>query len=376
MKQIISIITCSFFLFACSGNKNTEQVAIDYTTDNSITLTDDQYKNAGIQIGKIKRQNISSTAKANGKIVVSPQNLVSISAPLGGYIKSTELLEGMAIRKGDVLAVIEDVQYIQIQQDYLSAKAQFSLTESEYQRQKDLNQSKASSDKVLEQSKANYQTQQILIKSLEEKLKLIGINPQSLQTNNISKHISLRSPIDGYVTTINANVGKYINPSDVLFELVNLKDMYLSLMVFEKDLNKLTIGQKVFASTNTQPEKKFTCEIKYINKKISNQNATEVLCSISSPDKSLIPGTFMNAEIELTAHQAYALPSEAIVRYENKNYIFVSKSNNQFDMEEVQMGNTENGYTEILDSDKFQGQNIVVNGAYNVLMSIKNKSSE
>ena len=71
----------------------------------------------------------------------------------------------MHISKGEVIAVMEDPQYIQLQQDYLTAKAQFAYNESEYLRQKELNESKAASDKVFEQAKATYQTQNILIKS-------------------------------------------------------------------------------------------------------------------------------------------------------------------------------------------------------------------
>ena len=126
-----------------------------------------------IKAGKIEQRSFSSILKVNGRIDVPPQNMVSVSVPLGGYLKSTKLLPGMHINKNEVIAVIEDQQYIQLQQDYLVAKAQFGFHESEYNRQKELNQSKASSDKVFEQAKSTYQTQRVLIKSLEEKLKLL-----------------------------------------------------------------------------------------------------------------------------------------------------------------------------------------------------------
>ena len=376
MKNIILITTLSLLLFACGNETKTEQTKTEQTSSAIVVLTNEQSKNAGIETGKLSTRNISSILKVNGKIDVPPQSMISISVPLGGYLKSTKLLPGMHINKGEVLAVMEDAQYIQLQQDYLTAKAQFSLTESEYNRQKELNQSKATSDKVFEQSKANWQTQLVLIKSLEEKLKLIGLNPQKLTADNISNSISIHSPITGFVSAVNVNIGKYVNPSDVLFELVNPSDIHLTLSVFEKDINKLSIGQKLFAYTNTNPDKKYDCEIILISKNLSNQNSAEVHCHFEQYDKSLLPGMFMNAEIELSGNNTAALPSEAIVRFENKHYVFIAKGSNQFEMQQVQTGNTENSFTEITGAGNLANQTFVTKGAYNLLMTMKNKRDE
>ncbi|MCH5687408.1 efflux RND transporter periplasmic adaptor subunit [Niabella sp. W65] len=164
----------------------------------------------------------------------------------------------MPVSKGQVLAVIEDPQYIQLQQDYLTAKAQLAFNESEYNRQKDLNQSKAASDKVYEQAKAAYQTQNVLVRSLAQKLSLIGLNPDGINPDNISKSIRVLSPINGFVASVNVNIGKYVRPEDVLFELVNPSGVHLSLTVFEKDVHRLFIGQKLVAYTNIDPGKNIT----------------------------------------------------------------------------------------------------------------------
>lgn len=374
MKKIFLIITISLLLFSCGNKGKKEEQTTEPATENVVTLTQEQYKSIGIETGKLSNKNISSLLKVNGKIDVPPQSLVSISVPLGGYLKSTKLLAGMHVNKGEVLAIMEDVQYIQLQQDYLTAKAQFTLQENEYVRQKELNQSKATSDKVFEQAKANYQTQLILIRSLEEKLKLIGLNPAKITADNISNNINIYSPITGFVSLVNVNIGKYVNPSDILFELVNPSDIHLTLSVFEKDINQLSIGQKLFAYTNTNPQKKHACEIILISKNLSNQSVAEVRCHFEHYDKALLPGMFMNAEIELSSNQVTALPEEAIVRYEKQQYVFIAKGNNQFEIYQVQTGNTENGFTEIITTTDLTNELFAVKGAYNLLMSIKNKS--
>ncbi|MBL7730913.1 MAG: efflux RND transporter periplasmic adaptor subunit [Chitinophagaceae bacterium] len=376
MKQIISLLGAILLLVSCGGSKKEEPTAIVTNDENIVTLTDAQMKNAGIQTGKLEHQSISSVMKVNGKIDVPPQNMVSISVPLGGYLKSTKLLPGMHVSKGEVLAVMEDQQYIQLQQDYLTAKAQFSYNESEYNRQKELNQSKATSDKVFEQTKATYQTQNILIKSLEEKLKLIGINPAKIGVNNISRSINIYSPINGFVSAVNVNIGKYVNPADVLFELVNPTDIHLALTVFEKDLGNLFIGQKLYAYTNNQPDKKYPCEIILISKNISDERSAEVHCHFEQYEKTLLPGMYMNAEIDVKSNNSNVLPDDAIVRFENKQYAFVVKGKNQFEMIEVKTGNSENGFTEISIDEKSASEIFVLKGAYNLLMKMKNTADE
>lgn len=373
MKKVIIIINM-FLLFTACNNKqaNEEQVNIA-TQENVITLTEAQYKNAGIITGILDTHSVSTVLKLSGKIDVPPQNMISVSVPLGGYLKSTKLLPGMHINKGEVLAIMEDPQYIQLQQDYLTAKAQFAYNETEYFRQKELNESKAVSDKVFEQAKATYYTQNILVKSLEQKLKLIGLNPNAITPNTISKSINILSPINGFVSAVNVNIGKYVTPSDVLFELVNPNDIHLALTVFDNDVSKLKVGQKVFAFSNSNPDKKYECEIILISKNLSNDNATQVHCHFQQYDKALLPGMFMNAIIELSGSNATVLPDDAIVRFENKNYVFVETGNKKFEMQEVHIGNAENGFTEIKYADKLKGQNIVIKGSYNLLMAIKNE---
>jgi len=376
MNKIISYLTILIVLASCGNEKTEEPKDTVQVSGNTAILTDAQLKNAGIITGKLNEQTISSVLKVNGKVDVPPQNMVSISAPLGGYLKSTKLLPGMHVKKGEAIAVLEDQQYIQLQQDYLTAKANFSYNESEYNRQKELNQSKATSDKVFEQTKAAYLSQNILIRSLEQKLQLINLNPNRISPNNITRTINIYSPINGYVSGVNVNIGKFVNPSEVLFELVDPTDIHLALSVFEKDVDKLAIGQKLVAYTNTEPDKKHHCTIVLISKNLSDERSVEVHCHFEQYDKTLLPGMFMTADIAIKSNNARVLPDDAIIRFENKQYSFIQKGKNQFEMVEVKTGNSENGFTEIIIDEKLLNETFVFKGAYNLLMKLKNMADE
>lgn len=376
MTKSILVIFTLVFIISC-GSKNEPTASADSThVENSVTLSAAQLKNAGIVLGKIEQRSISGVLKVNGRVDVPPQNMISVSVPMGGYLKYTKLLPGMHLSKGEVIAVMEDQQYIQLQQDYLTAKARLNFTANEFNRQKELNQSKASSDKVFQQTEVDYTTEKINVKSLAERLALIGINPDKLDENTISKSINLYSPIDGYVSKVNVNIGKFTQPSEVLFELINPADIHLALTIFEKDLSKLSIGQKLFAYTNSQPDKKHECEIILIGKNLSTERSTEVHSHFENYDKSLVPGMYMNAEIEIKNNNVYALPEEAIVRFQNNQYVFLAETETMFTIQEVKTGDSEKGFIEIVADENLIGKKIVVKGAYNLLMTMKNKVEE
>jgi cobalt-zinc-cadmium efflux system membrane fusion protein len=376
MKNILKYISISLLVFAC-GSKTEDTNTNKESFQNSVTLTDVQLKSAALTFGKLELKTISSSIKVNGKIDVPPQNLVSVSVPMGGFLKSTKLLPGMHLSKGEVIATLEDQQYIQLQEDYLTTKSKLELAELEFNRQKDLNQSKASSDKLFQQARATFQSLKISQSALAEKLRLININPKTLNENNISKSIQLYSPFSGYVSKVNVNIGKYVNPSDVLFELVDPRDIHLNLNVFEKDLIQLAVGQKVVAFTNSRPDVKYDCSIILISQDIASDRTAEVNCHFDKYDQTLLPGMYMNAEIDLKNIKSLAVPEESIVSFEGRNYLFVkSNQKNTFEFREVEIGNTENGWTQVLNSEIFQNQQIVVKGSYGLLMALKNKSEE
>ncbi len=374
-KQIYFIVIPLFFLISC-GSKKQEAVNVETPIINLVKLSDVQIKNAGIIIAKMEQKEISSILKVNGIIDVPPQNMISVSVPMGGYLKSTNLLPGQHIKKGDPIAFIEGEQYIQLQQDYLTAKEKLIYLELEFNRQKELNKTQASSDKIMQQTQSDFKSQEVLISALKEKLQLVGIDIIKLNVTNITRGIHLYSPIDGFVSKVNVNIGKYVSPTEVLFELINPSDIHLNLKVYEKDISKLYIGQKLNAFTNTQPTKKHPCEILLIGHDISADRNTDVHCHFETYEHDLIPGTYMNAEISIKNAKAFVLPEEAIVLFENKQYAFIKIDANQFKMMEVQVGNTENGFTEVLQTNKLVSAEFVVKGAYSLLMSLKNKVEE
>lgn len=372
MKKLY-IVAISVMLIFISCRDTAVDAEPAEINENTVLLTEAQYKNAEITIGQIAHKEMSSILKLNGKIDVPPQNMISVSAPLGGYLTNTHLLPGMRITKGQVIATMENQQYVQLQQDYLMAKTKLQYAEQDYKRQYELNQSKASSDKITQQAQTEANSQRILMNSLEQQLRLININPALVNAENIIRRTNIYAPISGFVTTVNVNIGQYVTPTEVMFELINPSNIYLNLKVFEQDLRKLSIGQKVIAYTNDYSNKKYHCEVKRINKNITSEGTTDVHCLFLNADPTLLPGMYMNAEVQYDTKTLYALPDDAIVSFAGNQYVFENTGDKKFEMREIIIGHKDHGYTSLVNASSLLDKKIVIQGAYALLMKLKNK---
>ena len=378
-NQIFAIAGISLML-ACNANKKEEQKAVassvkpDSAILNVVRLTAEQLKTANLSIGQVQNKEMHQVLKVNGLIDVPPSNIVSISIPLGGYLKKTNLIPGMFVKKGALLAVIEDPIYIQLQQDYLTAKSRLAYLEADYIRQQDLNMTKSTSDKIYQLAKSDFESQKYLVKSLQEKLKLIGIDPTQLNETSISRSINFNAPIGGYVTKVNVNIGKYVTPTDVLFEIVDPSDLHVRLIVYENDVSNLKIGNEVIFTTNNDLTKNYVAHVAVITPNINEERTTDVHCHLVNENVRLYPGTYVNAEISLNNAKVDALPEESIVKWENKPFVFIKQLDQSYKLVAVELGVTTNGFIEV--KTNLKGQEIVLKNSYTLLMKLKNSATE
>jgi cobalt-zinc-cadmium efflux system membrane fusion protein len=377
MKTIFILSASILILAACSTKVEKENAVAKGETQvtNTVTLTKAQLDLAKLSTGNLSVMQMHKTIKVNGFMDVPPQNMLSVSIPMGGYVKKANLIPGEKVSKGAVLAVLEDASYVSLQQDYLTAKSKLVFLEADYNRQKALNASKSSSDRQFQLALSEFESQKYLVKSLSEKLQLMGIVPAQLSENNISKSIAFKSPMSGYVTKVNVNAGKYVAPTDVLFEIMDPSDLHARLVVFENDATAIKKGNKVKFTENNKPSKTYEAEVHVITPNIENERTTEVHCDLISKNTGLFPGTFVNAEIELNNVEVQVIPAASIVKWQNKSYVFVETGVATYVMIPVVTGMESKGMVEVV-SGITAAQKVVVANAYTLLMKLKNSSEE
>jgi len=372
-KQLVLVSVLVLGFVSCGKAKKVEAEETEESLpENIVELRADQIKLAKIEIGTIEMRSLSGTLKVNGVVSVAPQNLATVCMPMGGFVKTTSLMPGNSV---------ENQEFIDIQQHYLEAKNKLEYAQSEYKRHNELYEDDVYSQKNVQQVTTEYRNLKAEVKALEQKLSLIGINPLHLTEDNISRSLALVSPISGYVKTVNVSIGKSVSASDVLFEIVNTDKLFLELTLFEKDAEKVSNGQKIHFYINNESEQ-HEALIYQTGKSINDDKTYKVYANVSSRCKNMMPGMYVNAQIETLSHQVTSLPTEAIVSFDDKDYIFVFEKNKtengnlmtEFKIIEVKKGITENGFIEIIlpEGLNIQTTKVVVKGAYNLLSAKKN----
>lgn len=367
---------------ACGKSNKIETAAQEEVLPADIVeLRDDQVKVAKIETGNIELRKMSSSIKVTGIVSVAPQNLATVCMPLGGFIKNTTLMPGNTIRKGQTLAIIENSEFIDLQQNYLEAKNKLTFAEAEYNRHQELYKDEIYSQKNLQQVTIEYKNLKSLVNSLKQKLTLIGIQPQKLTEDNISRSIALVSPISGYVKSVNVSIGKSVSSSDILFEIVNCDNLFLELTLFEKDADKVSNGQKLRFYINNEAEQ-HEAVVYQTGKSINNDKTYKVYASVNGFCKNIIPGMYVNALISGNSKETMTLPINAVVSFDDKDYIFAfvkqkmegANSMNEYRMIEINKGITDGSFIEviILEGIDIKATKIVIKGAYNLMSAKKN----
>ncbi|WP_052354196.1 efflux RND transporter periplasmic adaptor subunit [Flectobacillus major] len=358
----------STVVLSCSKNKTDNQQA-DSTqekTNDLVHLSAEQAKNVQLNLGDFDAITIGEEITANGKVEVPPQQMISLSVPISGFVKSITLLPGTPVRKGQTLAVIQSMEYIQLQQEYLQAISRQKFQEQDLSRQETLNQENVGSKKKLQQIDADFQTSKALINGLEVKLKLIGCNIAKLRKGEITPSINLVSPINGYTKMVYVNIGKNIAPTDIIVDLVSREHLHLELNVFEKDANKVKLGQTLVLENPKLADKKMTGKVILVGQTIEGQ-AKAILVHGHLDDEvleqKLVVGQYVNTKILTGNKTVKTLPENAVVRRGEGGFIFVKIKENVYQQIPVQLGISEKGNVEIKTERDITGKPIVKSNA-------------
>lgn len=383
MKWVVPVFMALMVLFvqACKGGKaskdeNAVAPAAGDGTD-TLVLTTGQVEKIGIQAQVLEKGPVSQEILAKGMVELPPQHMFSIATPLEGYVKKIYVLPGQQVRKGERLATMTGDRFLQLQQDYLVAKSKLKWAEAEYQRQKDLNETKSSSDKVTQQALADWEQLKVSVRTLQQKLLLCQMDPDRLTADNISNEIGVYAPKEGVVTGLYVNQGKFVGPQETMMELMDKSELHLVLSASQQDLPYFYPGQHIKAFSNVAPyDKELPAKVVLINPRISQDGSSEIHCHFEGNTGQLIPGMYMTAKVIGRGTMAYLAPTGAVVGFEGKSYFFVEKEMGTYVMIETKVLQEENGQVAIDVPEAYRTRPVVVKGAYTLLMMLRNKGGE
>jgi len=378
----IVVISCVAMLLSCSGSSEKKEVdtkeasAETEEKPEGLSLNQKQMDAVGIKIGLVEKKNLDAIVKANGQLAVPPQNKADVSILSGGIINHIYVIEGQQVKRGQTLATIANQELIKIQQDYLAAKNNFTYIQAEYERQTQLKAAGAGTGKSFQSSQATYNAERSRLTSYQSQLRQLGISPGKVSDGNIVSQFPVVSPISGTVGHVIANTGAFVEPGTSIMEVVDNSKIHCDLTVFEKDLMQVKVGQKVSFQLTNQNNQLITGTINGINKSFENESKGVVVHAVinNKEHKNLIPGMYVTALISTGSQLTSAVPVEAVVRSQGKQYIFIvteeagengKEKNVAFKKLEVTTGVSELGYIEIKPLDPLpENVKIALKGAF------------
>ena len=379
MKKYFISFLILLALNACSSKepKNSTTNTKDSTISSSLVQLDkDQLQQANLKMAILEKGTASMEVHLNGKIDVPPTAVASVSIPMGGYVQDINLIPGNYVKKGSTIATIKDPQFVQLQEDYLSAIAKSVYLSQDMDRQKLLLQQDAVSKKTFQLLQSEFNTNAIALKGLAEKLKLINIDPSTLSIDKISSKVNLIAPISGYVSKVNINRGKYVAPTEVLLELIDPNDVHAAITIYEKDITLFKEGMKGKVVLANEPNKSYPVTVLAVSKNLDDDKSGLLHCHFASVPKNMLPGMFLTADFSVNNANTVIVPINAIQRFQGVDYIFIQQSANQFEAKQVIVGTINKTTAAILNPEatEWLGKNIVVENAYSLLGKLMNKS--
>jgi len=383
-----TLILPLILFFACNKQEKvkTEEDEIDIHSENVVHLNKQQQKALDLKLGTIQYRNFSSIVKSNGTLDVDPDKSAEVNAFIGGNVKDILVFHGDEVRKGDVLAVLEHPNYIELQEEMVRVASNLEYLEQEHARQKELFDNDVGSGRDYQKIKAEYTSLKSRYQGLIARLDMLNLDYKDVLAGNISRTISLQSPISGYVNDINVKIGAYVDERNKLFEIADNSHLHLDILIYEKDVKLVKVGQIIHFTVASDTNEEFTAEIFAIGKELEkDKRAIHVHGHIKDQPEYFFPGMYISGHIHTDEERTMALPLDAVVSEGTKSYIFIEDSEQAkgsddqeitLKMIEVIIGLKDEGFVEIKLIDSLpEATTVVYNAAYYLYADLNNESS-
>lgn len=359
MKKLniyVIVILSSLFIYSCGHNHDHSNGHDDHHHDDhsdhsdhdnhadhddhddhgkTVHLNKAQFDNAEIDTGWFALKNLTDVIHANGYTKLDPQDQAEVSMPIKGTIKEINVIEGNYVKKGQILAVMSSLelgdklmQKAMLEERISIAQEKQSYLQKEYDRQSILANENINAKKILDKVRSELNIEQKKISAAQNQLEILGQTITMYGGSN-ANYISITAPISGHITHSDLMIGATVKAGENMFSIVDNSKMHVDLLLYEKDLSQIKVGQKVRFMITNQSNEEIEGEIYNIGKSFANDTkSVAVHADIENNDANLIPGMYLSALIDIGDNKVRAVPEEAIVLAEGRHFIFLYEAEN------------------------------------------------
>ncbi len=321
-------------------------VALTTTTEagSDLMLTDTQIKLANITTRRVTQIPVGQTVVINAKLTVNEQSTEVISSRVSGRIEKLFIKEtGLTIRHGEPLYVIYSEELLTLQHEYMLAREQYAL---------------------LGPANSRYKS---FVDAAERKLLLYGLTQKQItrmtEKNSLEPRITFPAPATGIVTEVNASEGQYVSEGTTLYKTEDAGSLWVEADLYPTETALIKVGDNVAVQVSGESTP-IEAKVTFLSPEFrNNMQITIMRATIKNQDNRLKPGQHAQVFLTHSAHEAIAIPIDAVIRDEQGSHVYVRSGNNTFRPRRVKTGIENFDQVEITDGLN-EGDTIAVTGAY------------
>lgn len=325
---------------------------------------------AQLQVSEVIYTELSDTLRVAGQIDFDEQSLTRIGASVTGRVTQIQAALGAVVNKGDVLASINSSELSSSQLAYLKARSEKELHRRNVERAKTLFASDVISAAELQRRENEYEIASAETRAAQDQLRVLGVSPQAIErlgsTGAIDSGSSVMSTIRGVVVERKVATGQVVQPSDVMFVVADLNRVWAVAQVPEQQVSQVKVGQSVHIEVPALGHEKMLGKLIYVGQTVNPETRTVLVrTELDNKGGRLKPSMLATMLIESAPMPRVVVPSSAVVRQDDADYVFVAQGNDRFRLTPVKLDVEHNQQRVVLQGIE-AGMRVVSEGAFHL----------
>jgi membrane fusion protein, heavy metal efflux system len=356
--QSVTALALLSVLVACSSNdrkRANKMTSFSATASASaspqlFTIPEDQMSH--VQVVTVQPTRLTRTLRLTGAVAYNAFKTTPVITQVGGPVSRILVVPGQGVKVGQPMLEVSSPDYSQLLDAYLKAADSYRLADKNYTREQDLYQHHAVAQRDLEQAESDRNQAQADLNAADQGMKILGIkNPAELAKNSTSAQIPVLAPISGEVVERLVSPGQVVQAGQTqAFTISDLSTVWVLANVYQADLALVRTGDDVVVQNDAYPGT-FHGRISYVSPALDpNTRTLQARIVVDNPAEKLKRDMYCTVIVTAgSINNAIAVPDSSILRDENNQpFVYVAVGANQFGRREVEIGQSENGQTEIV----------------------------
>lgn len=333
-----------------------------------------------IKIDKADKAEISEAVNVAGRIEVQQSRLAKIGSPVTGRVSDIQVSLGQIVKPGQILAKVNSVELTQTQLTYIKAKQQIGLKTKAVERAKLLFEADVISKAEMQRIEAELESVKAEFDATEDQLEILGMTKSAIQklsnSSTVNSYSDVTSRIAGVVITKHVNIGQVVQPSDELFSVADLSHLWAVAEVPEQQVAFIQKDQEVTIDIPALDDKRVKGKIIYVGDIVNPETRTVLVrTDIDNSNQMLKPDMLITVTVQSKKISKLAVPTTAVVRENDRSYVFAQTGPNKFRLREIEIGSRDGNMMSILSGITI-GETIVIDGAFHLNNERKKKELE